>query len=242
MCRIHAVAFSREDRLSLETYFSALADLFYPQFCVGCGSRASDVLCRSCFDNLPHVGSPRCARCGHPTAFEAFVCDECKDVDFAFETARAPLRYEGVGKEIIHALKYRGYFPVVEKIMAPMMEFVIEENSFDFVVPVPMHSSRRRKRGFNQAEVMARSVSRKINRPVSDKLEVVRRVRDQVELTAAGRRDNVRGAFRHTGRIGGKVLLVDDVFTTGSTMSECAETLRLAGASEVHAISFCRTC
>lgn len=170
------------------------------------------------------------------------MCDECKDVDFGFETARAPLRYEKVGKEIVHALKYRGYFPVVDKVMAPMMAAVLEEKGFDFVVPAPIHPARLRRRGFNQAEVMARSVARKINAPVSDKLEVVRRTRDQVELTAAGRRDNVRGAFRPTkGRIRGRILLVDDVFTTGSTMSECAETLTRAGASEVHAISFCRT-
>lgn len=228
--------------MSHETYFSVLADLFYPQRCVGCGSRASDVLCRSCFEGLPYVGSPTCSRCGFPTAFEAFVCDECKHVDFGFETARAPLRYEEVGKEIVHALKYKSYFPVVDKVMAPLMVAMLEERNFDFVVPVPMHSSRLRRRGFNQAEVMARSVSRRINVPISDTLEVVRGTRDQVELTAAGRRDNVRGAFRPTtGRIRGKVLLVDDVFTTGSTMSECAETLALAGASEVHAISFCRT-
>ncbi|MBA2694052.1 MAG: ComF family protein [Rubrobacter sp.] len=228
--------------MSSESYLSALADLFYPQFCVGCERRASDVLCRSCFDNLPHVGSPRCSRCGHPTAFEAFVCDECKDVDFGFESARAPLRYEGVGKEIVRVLKYRGYFPVVEKLMAPLIVSMLDEREFDHVVPVPMHSSRRRRRGFNQAEVVARSVSRKINAPLSDTLEVVRRTRDQVELTAAGRRDNVRGAFQSTSRIRGKILLVDDVFTTGSTMSECAKALTFAGASEVHATSFCRTC
>jgi competence protein ComFC len=230
-----------EERLSLEDYLSALADLFYPQWCVGCGGRANDVLCRGCFEGLPYVGSPTCSRCGFPTAFEVFVCEECKDVDFAFETARAPLRYEGAGEEVVHALKYRSYFPVVEKVMAPMMVSVLDEKGFDLVVPVPMHSGRKRRRGFNQAEVIARSVSRKINRPLSDKLEVVRRTRDQVELTAEGRRENVRGAFRHTGRTRGKVLLVDDVFTTGATMSECAETLVRAGASEVHAVSFCRT-
>ncbi|MGH3089683.1 MAG: double zinc ribbon domain-containing protein [Rubrobacteraceae bacterium] len=222
-------------------YADALIDLFYPQRCVGCRNRASDVLCRSCFEALPYVGEPRCSRCGFPTAFEAFVCDECKDVDFGFETARAPLRYEEVGKEIVHALKYKGYLAVVEKLMAPLLVEILDQE-FDRVVPVPIHPARRRKRGFNQAEVMARSVAREINVPVSDKLEVVRRTRDQVELTAAGRRENVRGAFRMEGGMRGKVLLVDDVFTTGATMSECAEVLLRAGASEVHAISFCRTC
>lgn len=231
-----------EKRLSYETYLSALADLFYPQRCVGCGRRASDVLCRACFDGLPYVGSPVCSRCGFPTAFETFVCEECKDTDFGFETARAPLRYEGAGKEIVHALKYRGYFPVVDRLMAPMMVTVLGGRKYDRVVPVPMHPSRLRRRGFNQAEVIARAVARKINAAVSDKLKVVRKTRDQVELTAEGRRENVRGAFEFAGEVRGKVLLVDDVFTTGATMSECAGTLTRAGASEVHAISFCRTC
>ena len=79
-----------------------------PERCVGCERRASDVLCRACFEALPGVGSPVCARCGLPTAFATFVCEECKNVDLGFESARAPLKYVGVGKQIVHALKYRG--------------------------------------------------------------------------------------------------------------------------------------
>jgi competence protein ComFC len=101
---------------------------------------------------------------------------------------------------------------------------------------------RRSKRGFNQAELLARGVARNINAPVSGTLQVVRRIRDQVELSAAGRRANVAGAYRARGRVQGRVLLIDDVFTTGATMSACAETLLGAGAREVHALSLCRTC
>ena len=97
-------------------YLSALADLFFPQRCVGCGRRASDVLCRGCFEALPGIGRPVCARCGAPTAFETFACDACKGVDFGFESARAPLRYEGVGEEAVHALKYRGYTRVASRL------------------------------------------------------------------------------------------------------------------------------
>ncbi len=140
---------------SLEPYVSALIDLFYPQHCVGCEKRASDLLCRTCFEALPEIWHPVCGRCGLPTAFETFVCEECKNVDFGFETVRAPLRYEGVGREIVHALKYRGYTRVVEKLMAPLMAGVVESR-FDAVVPVPLHRSRLRRRGFNQAELMAR--------------------------------------------------------------------------------------
>jgi competence protein ComFC len=227
---------------ALQPYVSALADLFYPQYCVGCERRASDLLCRTCFEALPHLGRPACARCGMPTAFETFVCDECKGVDFGFESARAPLKYTGVGREIVHALKYRGYTRVVERLATPLMLGVLDATDrFDAVVPVPLHRSRRRRRGFNQAELLARGVAGKINAPVSGTLQVVRRTRDQVELSATERRANVSGAFRAGGRVRGRVLLIDDVFTTGATMSACAEALLRAGAREVHALSLCRT-
>jgi len=225
-----------------EPYVAALADLFYPQWCVGCGRRASDVLCRACFDALPEVGRPSCARCGLPTAFETFVCEECKNVDFGFESARAPLRYQGAGKELVHALKYGGYTRVVEKVAAPLMLGALDGGTrFDAVVPVPLHRSRLRKRGFNQAKLLARGVASRINAPVSDTLEVVRSTRDQVELSAAERRANVAGAYAVKGPVAGRILLVDDVFTTGATMSACARTLVQAGAGEVHALSLCRT-
>jgi competence protein ComFC len=225
-----------------EQYVSALADLFFPQRCVGCEQRASDLLCLHCFEALPRIDRPFCARCGTPTAFETFVCDACKGVDFGFESARAPLRYEGVGEEIVHALKYRGYTRVVERLAAPLMLEVLDPGErFDAVVPVPLHRSRLRRRGFNQAELLARGVAGKINAPVSDTLQVVRRTRDQVELSAAERRANVEGAFAVRERVRGRILLVDDVFTTGATTSECAETLLRSGAEEVHAVSLCRT-
>src|SRR5215210_6138084 len=227
---------------SLQPYVSALADLLFPQRCVGCERRASDLLCRDCFEVLPRIGRPVCARCGTPTAFETLVCDERKGMDFGFKSARAPLRYEGVGEEIVHALKYRGYTRVVDRLATPLMLGALDAAArFDAVVPVPLHRSRLRRRGFNQAELLARGVAGQINAPVSGTLQVVRRTRDQVELTGAGRRANVSGAFRAGGRVRGRVLLVDDVFTTGATMSACAETLLRAGAREVHALSLCRT-
>ena len=227
--------------VAFHTYLSALADMFYPERCVGCDRRSSDVLCRGCFEALPRVGAPTCGRCGLPTAFVTFVCEACKNVDFGFESARAPLRYEGVGKEVVHALKYRGYRKVVGGLATPLMIQVLGEGHFDFVVPVPLHRSRQRKRGFNQAGLLARGASAGINAPVSDTLEVVRSTRDQVELSAAQRRANVAGAYKASAPLQGRVLLIDDVFTTGATMSACASTLIRAGAREVHALSLCRT-
>ena len=91
-----------------EQYVSALADVYLPQRCAGCNGLSSGLPCRECSEALPRAGRPVCARCGMPTAFEAFVCGACKGLDFGFESARVSLRYESVGEEIVPALKYRG--------------------------------------------------------------------------------------------------------------------------------------
>ena len=142
------------------------------------------------------------------------MCEGCKNVDFGFESAKAPLKYEGVGKKIVHALKYRGYKRVVERLATPLMLQVLDDGRFDAIVPVPLHRLRLRKRGFNQAELLARGVAEKIKATVSDTLEVVRSTRDQVELSAAQRRANVTGAYAATEPLRGTILLVDDIFTT----------------------------
>ena len=225
----------------MRPYLDALADLFYPQWCVCCDRRSSDLLCRPCFESLPWTGRPACGRCGLPTVFDTPVCGACKNVDFAFETARAPLRYEGVGKKIVHVLKYRGYTPVVEKFAAPLLAEAVGGERFDGVVPVPLHRARLRRRGFNQAALLARGLAGRINSPVSDTLQVVRSTRDQVELSAAERRRNVAGAFSAGTRTRGRLLLVDDVFTPGATTRACAAALLRAGATDVHAVTLCRT-
>lgn len=226
----------------MKPYAEALADLFYPQRCVGCSRRSSDVLCRSCFEGLPEIAPPLCGRCGLPTAFEVYGCDGCRTIELAFDGARAPLRYEGVGKGAVHALKYAGHRPVVERVMAPLMAGCLEGERFDAVVAVPLHRARLAKRGFNQAEVIGRAVAGRIGAPFLDKLRAVRGTRDQVELTAASRRENVAGAFEARGPIAGRVLLVDDVMTTGATLDECARVLKTSGAGEVYALTLCRTC
>lgn len=199
------------------------------------------MLCRPCFEALPRVAPPVCGRCGMPTAFEVHGCDACRNTDFAFDGARAPLRYEGVGEELVYALKYRGYLRVVERVMAPVMAGAVAGERFDAVVCVPLHRTRLLRRGFNQAELMARAVAGRTGVPFSDKLRSVRGTRDQVELTAGERKENVAGAFGARESLAGRVLLVDDVFTTGATLNECATVLKRAGATEVHALTLCRT-
>jgi competence protein ComFC len=228
---------------SLKPYVSALAGLFYPQRCIGCNQRAGDLLCQACFDTLPSIGRPFCGRCGMPTAFEAFVSDECKGVDFGFESARAPLRYTGLSKEIVHTLKYQGYTRIVQRLAPPLMLGVLDrQDRPDTVVPVPLHCSRLMNQGFDQAELLARTVARDIKTFVSNTIQVMRRTQDQVDLSAAERRTNVSDAFRAKDCVRCRVLLVDDVFITGATLSTCVEALFRPEAAEVHALSLCGTC
>ena len=142
----------------------------------------------------------------------------CKQVNFAFETARSSLRYEGVGKRIVHALRHRRYTAVVDRFAAPLPAEVVEDpGACDAVLAVPLHRARPRRRGFNQAALLARGLAGRINTPpFSDTLQVVRSTRDQVELSAAGRRRRLAGAFPAGGRARGGPLPVDGVLTTNA--------------------------
>ena len=203
---------------------------------------ASDALCRVCFEELPRIGRPVCGRCGAPTAFEVYGCGRCRDEGFELDGVRVPLRYVGVGKELVRGLKYKGYLRVVEKVIALLVTGALGGSRFNLVVPVSLHRSRITKRKFNQLELMAKAVTGEINVPVSDKLRTVRRTRDQVELPAEARRANVAGAYASRGLAVGSILLKDDIFATGAALSECAGVLRRVGTGEDQAQILCRTC
>ena len=117
----------------------------------------------------------------------------------------------------------------MEKVIALLMVSLVNADHFDAVAPIALYRTRLTGRGFNQAELMAKSDAARINVPVSDKLEVVCRTTDQVELSADTRRSNVAGTYASRGPVAGRILLVDDVFTTGATLSECATVLKKAG-------------
>lgn len=139
-----------------KTYLDVLADFFYLQRCVGCSRRANDILCQGCFDSLIHIGRPFCGRCGAPAALAVYGCSECRSRYFWFDGARSSLRYEGLGRNSWMHSSTGGYLPVVEKMMAPLMVGLLDSVRFDAVVPVSLHRARLAKRGFNQAELMAR--------------------------------------------------------------------------------------
>jgi ComF family protein len=210
---------------------------------------------------LPIVGGV-CATCGE-RLFSPYAiadtqnrpqCGMCRRIEPAFARAAAYGSYESGLRELIHLLKFSGVRPAAN-VLGRMLAEAIASLEADFpsegvaVVPVPLHRSKLRQRGFNQAELIARAAL-KINpspgrlRLCAGVLERTRETASQIGLTSHQRRENLRGAFRVAQRElmqGREVLVVDDVYTTGATVSECARVLRRAGATKVWVVTVART-
>lgn len=234
------------------TGVARLAELLvFPSLCRRCGDLldrpGERVLCGRCLAALVVCEAPFCPECGRffAGAGGPHACGHCLPSKPSFSTHRSAARYEGVLKDALLLFKYRGYRPLGR----PLARFAYSAfkgnaslwSGADILVPVPLHKKRRRKRGFNQAEVLARELSRWTGIPVeAGSLRRIVSVMPQTTLRREARRANVRDAFeiRRPSRIEGKVVvLVDDVFTTGSTIGECSRMLKKAGAAEVRAVT-----
>jgi ComF family protein len=225
----------------------SLLDLIFPKRCVNCG-RFGTYICRDCAKLIEYVDKPVCPYCerqaiggkAHPGCLKKYGLDGLIVV----------CRYRGPIKGAIVKIKYKWVFDI-EKILVTILASNLWK--FDFpteavLVPVPLHARRKRWRGFNQAEILGRDLARRFKHPYADLLLRNRYTRPQVELKKDKRRENVRGAFAlrlatlAQGRIissveGKNIILVDDVYTTGATMSECAKVLKRAGAKSVWAMA-----
>ncbi len=200
-------------------------------------------VCLRCWSLVRPITPPVCAVCGDPMARHAPKCAACQHTIRSIDRARAIGEYDGVLRELIHALKYDGRRSIARPL-ASLMRWRAPElvEGADCVVPVPLHWRREYGRGFNQA----RELARHIGLPVVEALARRRHTRAQVELPADLRRANVAHAFalrrmrRGSALQGVKVVLVDDVSTTGATLEACAERLRAAGAAAVYAVTAAR--
>jgi ComF family protein len=177
----------------------------------------------------------------------SFACGNCANQTLHFDAAVAGYRARGVVRRLIHEFKYhqRIYLRHVigDWLVAALEDPRLNPERFDVIIPVPLHSAKRRERGFNQAELLARSLSARSGLPVQFAMERVRFTQTQTAFDRAERMENLHNAFRlRRGRDvrGLRVLLVDDVLTTGSTLSECARVLKRAGASCVYAATAAR--
>lgn len=229
--------------------------LFWPSTCRACGrllDRPGErVVCLSCLATIEGRHSSYCSLCGRFFAGAAapHVCRRCLEARPCFSLHRSCGPYEGRLRELIILMKFQGFSVLAEDLAALARGSLGDQwplwNGLDGLVPVPLHPRRLRSRGFNQAEAVARAIGRAKGVPVLAKaLARLRNTPAQTSLEALDRRRNLAGAFvvRRPAEVRGKVLLlVDDVYTTGSTIRECCRTLRRAGAAEVRAVTLART-
>lgn len=197
-------------------------------------------ICDACWDAIVPTPLPVCCRCGDPLLTDAGRC-ACRGVPSAVTSARALGPYAGALRSIVHALKYDGRRSIAHRLARQMAECATDLLAgAEASVPVPLHPSRHRQRGFNQAHDLARH----LGLPVHHALRRVRPTDVQATLHASARWTNVQGAFAATSRAaalrGAVVVLVDDVRTTGATLEACAEPLRRAGIGEVRALTAAR--
>jgi ComF family protein len=214
-----------------------ILDLLLPERCAACG-REGPALCEACRSSLTRLTEPLCARCGAPVAWPVARCRECAGRRVAFERARAAVGYEGAAVRLVWAWKQagrRGLTPLVADIVAG----AVAPPAVDAVLPVPPVRARELWRGHNPAQGLALALSRAWGIPAADLL-ARSEGRPQRGLGPRERRRNVEGVFAARGRVPAAVLLVDDVYTTGSTASAAAQALRRAGAVRVEIVTFAR--
>ena len=219
-----------------------LLDVLLPPLCVHCGDpvpAARPGVCRWCRATLRPLG-PGCRRCSLPRPGSPADCGRCRDWPSGL-SAVAAVRYTGAAESIAHALKYRGWTHLADLCAAAMADSLGDRAfGLDVLVPVPLHAARLRARGFNQSALIAASLSARLGIPVLDALVRSRPTRSQVGLGRAARRRNVEAAFdaRAGLRPGAATCLVDDVATSGATLSAAAQALDAAGAGSVLAVTF----
>ncbi|MBU6418322.1 MAG: ComF family protein [Proteobacteria bacterium] len=236
----------------MKPLFRWVLDSVLPPSCLVCDKtvEAQGQLCLKCFTTANFVTAPLCACCGVPLPFaedgaKEHLCDACEVSPPAFTMARAALRYDDTAKKIIMPLKY-GDQSEAAAGLARLMRRPGEEmlQSANLLVPVPLHAARLRQRRYNQAAVLAIALARLTGRPLG--LDVLRRwraTRKLEGLSAAERRVELMDAIslRQGAEVLGKrVLLIDDVMTTGATAHQCAKALREGGAARVDVLTVAR--
>jgi ComF family protein len=237
----------------LKPFFSAALDILFPPLCHVCRKfipAAGELhICPDCSELMPPILAPLCLVCGIPFvgAGNDHVCGACSTAPPHFDSARAALAYEGASRDLIHAFKYRNKTHLRRALAILTMEKLsdfIRSHRPDLIMPVPLHRNKLAGRGFNQAVLLGEIFSERLKIPLDRRnLRRIRWTEPQVNLAAGDRRANVKGAFAINDSNllkGCRVMLVDDVLTTGSTVDECGKVLKAAGAADVTVITVAR--
>lgn len=243
------ISYNNIMKITKEQLKNNILDIFYPRHikCIICGKEISNEkydMCASCRANLPMIKDHICDRCGQEILEHNKFCDNCKrHSPWYFEKAFAPVKYIDKMISIVHRLKYHNCKYLSDPMADLMTDYIKDQDiKFDVVVPVPMLITKQKIRGYNQAELLAKSVADKLACPLDTTTLVrIRESVSQTTLSAKNRWENMVGAFATNGNTfeGQNVLLVDDVYTTGATVNECSKILKSkAKADKVYILTF----
>lgn len=221
-----------------------LVNLLFPKICFGCGKNGS-YLCPRCFKEQVRINlQQRCHVCGKECRV-GMTHQECSELSY-LDGLVYVVSYDGIIKKLLYDAKYNLYFAIltdVAKIMADYLQFYTL--GFDFeVTAVPLHATKKRKRGFNQAEVLGRGISRHLGKRYRELLVKTTATHSQMGQGRQGRLENLKGSFtpkRDAISTSKNILLVDDVYTTGTTLNECAKVLKGEGFQQIIGFTFARS-
>ncbi len=238
--------------LFLSSITKNVTDFIFPSTCPCCNKtiEPTNLFCGKCFHQISFIKKPFCYRCALPLHVDApgekLLCSDCLKKRPIYDLARAVFIYDSVSKSCILKLKYADRmeyaYPLVELLYQAGDELFLKT---DIIMPVPMHWRRKLKRKYNQADLLARLLAKKTNLLYSSNNLIRSRFTEvQENKTLIERNKNVKGAFcvKYPQKIQNKsILLIDDVFTTGSTVNNCAKTLKEAGAKAVYVLTVAKT-
>ncbi|HYE12114.1 MAG TPA: ComF family protein [Patescibacteria group bacterium] len=223
-----------------------LVELLYPKRikCCVCGREAKESVCSSCLSHLEYLEGRVCLKCGKgiDDEYNNNICPDCQREDKHFDMAFSCFQYKDMGKTIIHKLKYESCKEVACVLARFMHQKLIDEGlEMDAVVSVPIHKSKEEVRGFNQAQLIAEEIAAAMDRPLWNCITRTKVTTDQFKLDKIHRNLNVHNAFcinmLYNEVKYKNVLLVDDVYTTGSTVDECSRILKQQGVQRVFVIT-----
>ncbi len=222
-------------------FLDELRQVFYPDGikCIVCGREIPENrygLCDTCSLDL---NGNYCLRCGRHKVGVGDFCGECSEQSLYFDEARSSVVFSGYAKDIVHRFKYGAAAYLARHMSEFMLDTLFAADfTFDCFTFVPMYKRKQRKRGYNQAELLAKAVAAHTTTPCVPLLEKISETRTQARLNREERMKNLDGAFRAVTRPPEHVVIVDDVMTTGCTLNECAKVLKKAGAKIVYALTF----
>jgi ComF family protein len=229
--------------LSLTQIPRLLVDFFFPSRCLGCG-RWGDLICEKCFLDLPWILPPVCNKCGKPES-SGGLCPGCWNSPPSIDGIRSVFRFEGIVRKAIHHLKYYDLKAISKDLAKILYDYIaLNKLEYELIVPVPLHKKRLRYRGYNQSLLIARELGKLSNNDVLP--DVLVRVKEGVSQARTKgvqqRVKNVKDAFSCNGYSirNRKVILIDDVCTSGATLESCAKALKAAGAESIWGLTVAR--